>query len=80
MLIFSTIEVDSDTVKATLAANDAPDWLAISADGSMAFLDVRFTLKTDDREFIYVEYQGRGNMAEGLIAAGNLNLETGDLI
>jgi hypothetical protein len=65
-------------------------------------LDVRFTLKTDDDAFIYVEYQGRGDMATGLIAtaptfqtgsdkyswlnsvqaiaAGNVNLETGELV
>ena len=29
---------------------------------------MRFTLKTDDGAFIYVEYQGRGDMATGLIA------------
>ena len=95
-------EVNSDKIKASLATNDAADWLTISADGSTGCLDVRLTLKTDDGEFVYVEYQGRANMAEGLIAtaptfqtgsekyawlnsvqavaAGNVNLETGELV
>lgn len=64
-----SVEVKSDKIQATLATNDAADWLTLSADGSTGCLDVRFTLKTDDGEFVYVEYQGRGNMAEGLIAA-----------
>ena len=64
-----SVEVESDKIKATLATNDAADWLTLSADGTIGCLDVRFTLKTDDGEFIYVEYQGRGDMAEGLIAA-----------
>ena len=62
-------EVQSDKIKATLATNDAADWLTLSADGTIGCLDVRLTLKTDDGEFIYVEYQGRGDMAKGLIAA-----------
>ena len=39
----------------------------ISEDGTLMALDVRFTLKTDDGAFIYVEYCGRGNLAEGTI-------------
>jgi hypothetical protein len=98
----ASVEVASDKVKATLATNDAADWLTLSADGTIACLDVRFTLKTDDGEFVYVEYQGRGDRETGLIAAaptfqtgsekyawlngvqaiaaGNVNLETGDLV
>lgn len=64
-----SLELKSDKVNATLATNDAADWLTLSSDGATGCLDVRLTLKTDDGEFIYVEYQGRGNMAEGLIAA-----------
>ena len=95
-------EMESEKIKASLATNDAADWLTVSADGSTGCLDVRLTLKTDDGEFIYVEYQGRANMAEGSIAtaptfqtgsekygwlnsvqavaAGNVNLETGELV
>ena len=91
----------SEKVTAALATDDAADWATISEDGLVA-LDVRFTLKTDDGAFIYVEYQGRSEMATGTIAvaptfqtgsekykwlnrvqavsAGNVNLETGDLV
>ena len=64
-----SLDLKSEKVNATLATNDAADWLTLSSDGATGCLDVRLTLKTDDGEFIYVEYQGRANMAEGLIAA-----------
>tara|TARA_B100000161_G_C33492855_1_gene387874 strand:- start:42 stop:491 length:450 start_codon:yes stop_codon:yes gene_type:complete len=95
-------EMNSDKIKASLATNDAADWLTVSADGSTGCLDVRLTLKTDDDQFVYVEYQGRADMGKGLIAtaptfqtgsekyawlnsvqavaAGNVNLDTGELM
>ena len=63
-----SIEVESDRVRASLAATDAADWLTLSEDGSIGCVDVRFTLKTDDGAYIYVEYAGRADMANGLIA------------
>jgi ribosomal protein S1 len=97
-----SIDLQSDKITASLATNDAADWLTIADDGKLACLDVRFTLKTDDGAFIFVEYQGRGDMEAGLIAAaptfqtgsekyawlnniqailaGNVNLETGELV
>jgi Protein of unknown function (DUF3237) len=94
----------SEKVNAALATDDAADWdiPATISEGGLVALDVRFPLKTDDGAFIYVEYQGRGEMATGTIAvaptfqtgsekykwlnrtqavgAGNVNLETGDLV
>ena len=97
-----SIDLQSDKITASLATNDAADWLTIADDGKLGCLDVRFTLKTNDGAFIFVEYQGRGDMEAGLIAAaptfqtgsekyawlnniqaisaGNVNLETGELI
>ena len=63
------VSVKGDRVNATLAIGDAADWGTISQDGSLMALDVRFTLKTDDGEYIYVEYQGRGDLSNGTIAA-----------
>ena len=63
-----SVEVDSDRVKAFLATNDAADWLTISDNGTLGCLDVRFTLKTDDGAYIYVEYSGRAEMETGQIA------------
>ena len=62
------ITLKGDRVSATLATNDGADWGTVSEDGILMALDVRFTLKTDDGAFIYVEYGGRGNLAEGTIA------------
>ena len=50
------IKLESDRVNATLATNDAADWLTMSGeDGKLGALDVRFTLRTDDGAIIYVE-------------------------
>ncbi len=62
-----SVDVDCDRVKASLAVNDAADWLTLNHDGSIGCVDVRFTLKTDDGAHIYVEYAGRSDMAAGLI-------------
>ena len=63
------VNLKSDRVNATLAASDAADWGTVSDNGTLMSLDVRFTLKTDDGEYIYVEYCGRGGLTNGLIAA-----------
>ena len=73
----TSIEVESDRVRASLAATDAADWLTLSEDGSIGCVDVRFTLKTDDGAYIYVEYAGRADMANGLIATAP-TFQTGD--
>lgn len=64
----SAVRLTGDRVNAELATNDAADWATFSEDGTIAALDVRMTLKTDDGAFIYVEYAGRMNVEAGLIA------------
>ena len=71
------LKLESDRVNATLATNDAADWLTMSEDGTLGSLDVRFTLRTDDGAFIYVEYGGRVDMATGLVASAP-TFQTGD--
>ena len=63
-----SLKLTSEKVNASLATNDAADWLTISDNGKLGSLDVRFTLVTEDGAFIYVEYSGRANMESGLIA------------
>ena len=63
-----SLEFKSDQINASLATNDAADWLTISNNGKLGSLDVRFTLETEDGAFIYVEYSGRADMESGLIA------------
>ena len=43
-----SIDLQSDKIKASLATNDAADWLTVADDGEIGCLDVRFTLKTHD--------------------------------
>ena len=62
------MEVESERLKASLATNDAADWLTISDNGTLGCLDVRFTLETDDGAHIFVEYSGRAEMETGTIA------------
>ncbi len=71
------LKLESNRVNATLATNDAADWLTMSEDGTLGSLDVRFTLRTDDGAFIYVEYGGRVDMATGLVASAP-TFQTGD--
>ena len=71
------LKLESDRINATLATNDAADWLTMSEDGTLGSLDVRLTLKTDDGAMIYVEYGGRVDMATGLVASAP-TFQTGD--
>ena len=64
------IKLESDRVNATLATNDAADWLTMSGeDGTLGALDCRFTLRTDDGAIICVEYGGRADFSTGLVAS-----------
>jgi hypothetical protein len=57
----------AEDFEAELATNDAADWATLSDDGTLATLDVRATLKTNDGAFIYVEYGGRMDLNTGLL-------------
>ena len=63
-----SVSLVGDKINASLATQDAADWLTLSENGQLGALDVRMTLRTDDDAFIYVEYQGRANMEAGIIA------------
>ena len=66
--IVAASEADGIDFEAELAVNDAADWATLSEDGTLAALDVRATLKTQDGALIYVEYGGRMDMTTGLLA------------
>ena len=77
MVDVASVEVEGERIRASLAAIDAADWLTMAADGSVGAVDVRFTLKTDDGAIIYVEYSGRADLENGLIATAPTS-QTGD--
>ena len=51
----TSVEVENDRLRASLAATDAADWLTVGSDRTVGCVDVRLTLKTDDGAYIYVE-------------------------
>ena len=51
----TSVEVESDRLRASLAATDAANWLTVGSDGNVGCVDVRLTLKTDDGANIYVD-------------------------
>ena len=53
---------------AELATADAADWATLSEDGTLAALDVRATLRTEDGALIHVKYGGRMDMNTGFLA------------
>lgn len=63
-----SVKFTAEDFQAELAATDAADWATLSEDGTLAALDVRATLKTNDGAFIYVEYGGRMDFGTGLLA------------
>jgi len=72
-----SVEIIGKRINANLAIGDAADWLTLSNDGSVGSVDVRFTLKTHDDAYIYVEYAGRADMGTGMIAVAP-TFQTGD--
>lgn len=60
-------DVSGGRLKATLKGNAAADWVMVS--GATATIDVRLTLETEDGAIIYVQYQGRTDVSEGIGAA-----------
>lgn len=66
-------------MNATLAGAAAADWMVRT--GTVAVIDVRMTLRTDDGALVYVTYGGRldlANRANGLHAMVAPTFETGD--
>lgn len=64
----TAVRLVAEGFEASLATNDAADWATLSEDGTLAALDVRATLKTEDGAIIYIEYGGRMDMTTGLLA------------
>ena len=71
--------LEGERLNASMLGSAAADWMVRT--GSVAILDVRMTLRTDDGALIYMQYGGRldlGNRANGLFAYSAPVFETGD--
>ena len=67
-----TVEMSGPKISASMVGKSAADWLTVGPDGSYGTLDVRATLKTDDDEFIYMEYSGRIDLTTGKVVSAPL--------
>ncbi len=55
---------EGDRMRASQKGSASGDWLLVGADGT-GTLDVRLTLETDDGALIFVQYNGRADLAPG---------------
>jgi hypothetical protein len=60
----ASIEVTGDRLRGRMEGT-AGDWVLIGPEGT-GTLDVRETLRTDDGAVIFVQYQGRADLSQGL--------------
>ena len=67
-----TVEMSGPKISASVVGKSAADWLTVGPDGSYGTLDVRATLKTEDDEFIYMEYSGRIDLTTGKVVSAPL--------
>ena len=67
-----TVEMSGPKISASMVGKSAADWLTVGPDGSYDTLDVRATLKTEDDEFIYMEYSGRIDLTTGKVVSAPL--------
>jgi hypothetical protein len=67
---------EGERLKADAKGSANADWLTIGPDGT-ASIDVRVLLETDDGALIYLQYQGRLNLADQTVIAAPL-FQTGD--
>lgn len=67
-----TVEMSGPKISASMVGKSAADWLTVGPDGSYGTLDVRATLKTEDDEFIYMEYSGRIDLTTGKVVSAPL--------
>ena len=75
----TSVEVEGDRLKGSLAGAAAADWLVLQ--GAIGNVDVRMTIRTHDDALIYVRYGGKLNLADranGLHAYVAPVFETGD--
>jgi hypothetical protein len=59
-----SMKLTGDRLNATLKGHAAADWFTVV--GSVATIDVRATLETEDGALIYVQYTGRSNVSNGI--------------
>jgi hypothetical protein len=76
----TSVDCRGERLRAKLKGAAAADWAVISPAG-IGLMDVRLTLETDDGALIYVSYNGRVDVSQGLEGATAYTaprFETGD--
>ena len=76
----ASVDFRGERLRAKLKGAAAADWAVVSPAG-VGLMDVRLTLETDDGALIYVTYNGRVDVSQGLEGATAYTaprFETGD--
>ena len=76
----TSVDCRGERLRAKLKGAAAADWAVVSPAG-IGLMDVRLTLETDDGALIYVSYNGRVDLSQGLEGATAYTtprFETGD--
>ena len=75
----SSFELEGDRVRAHMFGVAAADWPAVSPDGTIATINVRVTLETDDGALLYADYSGRIDLSKSpLVVYSAPRFDTGD--
>ncbi|MDJ0657696.1 MAG: DUF3237 domain-containing protein [Xanthomonadales bacterium] len=59
-----SMTLTGERLNAKMKGRAAADWLTIV--GSVATIDVRATVETDDGALIYIQYRGRADVSQGI--------------
>ncbi len=75
--------IESDRLRATMVGSSSADWLTVGPEGT-GTMDVRVMAQTDDGALIFIQYNGRVDLTDGIQAGMTKPLystprfETGD--
>ncbi len=60
----ASFDLEGERLRAHMFGVAAADWPVVSPDGTVATIDVRITLQTDDGALLYAHYSGRIDLTQ----------------
>lgn len=75
----SSFDLNGERLRAHMFGLAAADWPVVSPDGTVATVDVRITLESDDGVLLYTHYSGRIDLTHTpLVVYSTPRFDTGD--